>query len=256
MDFTPQPPIALALLDQPVALDSQRVHSMLTERHAGVSFDVQSDATTAVLMIRVGEVVVTVMHVDLPIPEGWEPAARRATVYWSEAPAAFARHRAHLVVSALSNGNDRLQSARCITAVVGALAEIYPECTAVLWDSLVAHQAQTYNEVARAAFLPYPNVPFSLWINFQPFQDNAETVGVLTLGLRLFIGREIEFDGPRAQLKAILEKVEGLTGYLLQPAVSLRDGNTIGVSETERITVRHAESKRFHGIPILAATIQ
>ncbi len=255
MDFTPQVPVAVVILDQPVSLDFQHLRSTLSSRHADVPFDVVSPADADVLMIRTGGHVITVMQVDLPVPGGWEPAAKRAAVHWQDAQAAFARHRAHLVVSALSGAEDHLASARCITAVVGALAEAYPACSGVLWDSVVAHAAATYAIGARNAFSPYPDFPSTLWISLQPFQDNAETVGVLTLGLRNFIGREIELDGPISQLKVMLERTEGLAVYLMQPGVTLRDGDTIGVSGAERITIRHTQSGRFQGLPVLAGTL-
>jgi hypothetical protein len=75
------------------------------------------------------------------------------------------------------------------------------------------------------------------------------------MGLRNFIGREIELQGPASQLELVLATAQGLAGYLIQSGSALRDGDTIGDSETEHIQVRFEESRRFGGLPVISAML-
>jgi Domain of unknown function (DUF4261) len=75
------------------------------------------------------------------------------------------------------------------------------------------------------------------------------------VGLRSFVGREIELEGQASQLKSVLLAARGLAAYLLMSAAPLRDGDTIGASEDERIKVQLKDSDRFGGLPIIAAVM-
>jgi hypothetical protein len=43
--------------------------------------------------------------------------------------------------------------------------------------------------------------------------------------------------------------------YLLQPGITVRDGDTIGHSAAERIELRVVESQRFKGLPVFLARL-
>jgi hypothetical protein len=58
-----------------------------------------------------------------------------------------------------------------------------------------------------------------------------------------------------SQLEALLTTARGVATYLLQDGVELREGETIGASATERIPVRFMESRRFEGLPVIAASL-
>src|SRR5262249_16705532 len=110
---------------------------------------------------------------------------------------------------------------------------------------------QVFADLSRSAFAPYPDFPSGLWVSMHPFQDPDSLVGVLTMGLSNFIGREIELEGEASQLEALLTTAHGVATYLLQDGVELRDGDTVGASATERIPIRFMESRRFEGLPLL-----
>jgi hypothetical protein len=251
-------PTTFVLLDEPVKLDSSALFKSLKARHPDQVIAVPPDdgRNTNATLISISNAVVAVMKFDAALPDGWQSAASRAALYWPEANAVFRRHRAHLVVAALGNSEDRLQIARATAAVVGAIVAAYSACTGVLWDLTVANSGQVVAELSRSAFAPYPDFPSSLWVSMHPFRDpGTPRVGVVTTGLRKFIGREIELEGQASQLKTLLTTAAGLVTYLLQNGADVRDGDTIGGSASERIAVRLTESRRFKDLPVIAASL-
>jgi hypothetical protein len=125
----------------------------------------------------------------------------------------------------------------------------------VLWESLVAHPAARWLEMSRTAFAPYPQFPYHLWVSIHPFRDGVVT-GAITFGLSSFVGREIDLEGVGLDPRTVLDKVAGLAAYLLERGAVVRDGDTIGASETERLQVRHVTSRRVAGLPVLLTTPQ
>jgi len=248
-------PIAFVLLEQPIEPDFRQILLAFKKRHPGISLEMKlgpDGAPMRVPLLQIDGVTIAVMAVETAMPDGWQVLAQRAAAYWSDATAALGRHKAHLIVSAVGAYGDRLKVARCITALLGAIVVAVPNCLGVLWDSVVAHPARNYEKFGLDAFAPFPDMPVSLWVSFHPFQEPGIT-GAVTMGLQRFVDREIEFVAPGKDAVTVLNRMQGLVVYLLQNGAVLGDGDTIGVSVTEHIKVRHLTSQRFSGLPVYAA---
>lgn len=142
-----------------------------------------------------------------------------------------ARHRGHLIVSMLGQNQRPLVAARVITAVIGALIATMPGCCAVVWDGRVARPARLWLDMSRWSFAAFPDYPFTLWIDIQPFQSGTK-IGAVTMGLSAFVGREIEFESSRLTLPMLIDKVAGLAVYLVEHGNVIKDGDTIGQTRT------------------------
>jgi Domain of unknown function (DUF4261) len=197
-----------------------------------------------------GERLVAILSIGAPLPYDANVINRVKRV-WGDAPEAFQSHRAHLSVSLL--GKDRsLEAARILTAVVGAILETVQGAMGVLWNTSIAQPASVWKEASTRSFDPYPDFPMSLWFNINPFQYEAG-VGALTFGLAPFIGCEVEFEGGDLDLAVVVNRVAGLSAYLLEKGDAVKDGDTVGVSDAERIKVHRVNSRRFGGMPVLTA---
>jgi hypothetical protein len=69
------------------------------------------------------------------------------------------------------------------------------------------------------------------------------------------LGCEPVADAQASQFKLILTTANGLVTYLLRHGADIRDGDTIGKSEDERVPVRLMDSQRFIGLPVIAASL-
>lgn len=248
--------IAYIILDTVSAFDPAAVIQVMKTCHPDVSVEPIADSTAPALgtmMLRCAGDPIVVMSMPAPLPrQEWEQASLRASAQWPEAPSVFGAHSAHLVVSTLADSSDRLHTARSIAAVVGGLLAVIPGCRGVLWESLVAHPAEFWREASRDVFAPYPGFPYPLWVSLHPFQDGGK-IGVITFGLSSFIDREIELEPQNQSVPDASNKAAGLAVYLLQHGAVLKDGDTFGAAPSERIHVRHVESRRVPGLAVLHA---
>lgn len=249
-------PSAFILLEEPIALHASKISEALRARYpeqviAGQSPDTDED--TKAIVLSFAGMVVAIMAMDFALPEGGQSAVD-AKLHWPEAETVFSRHRAHIIVAVMGERSSPLQVAQVTTAVVGAVIATHPPCSGVLWALTVANSSQVAAELSSSAFAPYPDYPSALWISMRPFRDQAR-VGVVTMGLQNFVGREIELEGSAAQFEDVLHTAQGLVAYLLQDGVEVKDHDTIGASEHERILLRFLESQRFKGLPVIAASL-
>lgn len=250
--------LAFALFDRPIVLDLATIVDVLRKRHPGIEIDLPPTASGATApVIRCAGQNIVLMVMSMPVPrESWDLPGRRALATWPAALEVLGAHATHVVVSTVGRAEtpaQQLQAARAVTAVTGGLIATIP-AAAVLWDGLVAHSAERWEQLSREAFAGYPRIPFPLWVSIHPFRD-GHVIGAITFGLTPFGGREIEFEGAGADPNEIVTKVAGLIVYVLEHGPVLRDGDTLGAGESDRIRIHHAVSHRVEGLPVLQATV-
>jgi hypothetical protein len=244
------------LLNSPATPDMSAVAKILRARHPDLATTPDDPGEQHVEasspLIRCGSELVAVMSMPAPIPEDTGLWARAATT-WPEGKAVAARHRGHLIVSMLGKNERPLIAARVTTAVIGALIAAMPECCGVVWAARVARPSALWLEMSSRAFAPFPDYPFTLWVDILPFRSDGRG-GAVTVGLSNFVGREIEFRSARLNLSALIDKVAGLAAYLIEHGNVVKDGDTIGASAAERINVRHRNSEIFKDLPVFFCT--
>lgn len=247
--------LALVLLDNPATPDMSAVARILRARHPELATEVaenggaqQAQANSP--LIRCGNEFVAVMSMPARIPDDsglWSRAART----WPESKTVAARHRGHLIVSMLGQSQRPLVAARITTAVIGALIAAMRECCGVVWAGQVARPSDLWLDMSSRSFAPFPDYPFTLWVDILPFRSDRK-IGAITMGLSAFVGREIEFETGRLTLPALIDKVAGLSVYLIEHGNVVKDGDTIGADESERIAVRYRNSDVFGGLPVFS----
>jgi hypothetical protein len=249
--------IAFVLLDQPATLDIEGIARAVRARHPEMPVEVvaasaqNGHGTAQSPLIRCGDDLVTVMNVPAPLPqdpgeEVWERAAKA----WPQARTVAKRHRAHVIVATIGKVASPLRDARVVTAVIGGLLDIVPQCSAVMWAARVVRSATQWKDESRNAFAPYPNYPFLLWIDITAIRTGAG-IDAVTVGLSSFVDREIEFEVGQFNPTNVLNNVAGLAGYLIENGNVVKDGDTFGGSDAERIRIRHAVSTHRRGVPVL-----
>ncbi len=222
----------------------------------------EPDQGEAPLMLVIDDVVMTVMYVDRSLPPGTLDGAIAANRVWKEARQRLAAHRAHAIVGLLQGGNglEAVRNAACfVTAVAAALSSLMPTI-GVYWAS-----GETVNDAAlfrqRAEAIARGTLPLDIWVQLL-WLDGPRTpegqrkFAVITTGLMPFVGREIEFQPAARPPLEVGQRVAGAISYLLQHGPVLKDGDTVGVSQTERIRVRHRDRGQRTGGPIYALTLE
>lgn len=244
--------LAMVLLETPATPDMVALSQAIRARHPELPVEVEGDdaggAREGSPIIRCGKELIAVMAMPAPIPD--DPSLwSRASAIWPQAKAVAARHRGHVIVSVLSKNERPLVIARLTTAVVGALIATMPQCCAVVWNGKVARSSNLWLEESGRSFAPFPDYPSSLWIDILPFRS-AAGIGAVTMGLAAFAEREIQFESHKLPLRTLLEKVDGLSVYLIEHGAVVKDGDTFGGDERERFTVRYKDSDQFGGLPV------
>lgn len=254
----PSRPMVSLALKEPIALDRQRLFTILSSRYK------KTDGTEPLVsiagpLVTVAGVTVAILNVDAPLPDDWQDLAKPGrNLFFPNAQEVCATHRAHLTLGVMGEETDLKRRARVLTAVAGTIAFLYPDqVLAGIWESKVLNSGKFWADSSADAFSPYPKFPVSLWVSLHPFSDEQTGgVGVLSQGLAQFVGRELELLGHGLDVRVVLQRADGLVTYLVEKGPVLKDGSTFGISEKERIAVAFRASTRFGGLPVIAATLE
>lgn len=194
------------------------------------------------LLLELNGVKLAILSIAAPIPEQtWAEATTGVTI-WPEAARAFQLHRSHLIVAGMTVGDthrDAVGAALATTLLTAAFCDDH-RAIAVYWDSSrVACPPQKLIEDAQA-LLAKPDfsfVPTDLWVRLFLTRSDDGRSGAFTVGLLPFAEREIEFKPAAMPLPEVASRVLDLAAYLIRSGPVIGDGDTIGQSATEKLTV-------------------
>lgn len=208
-------------------------------------------------IVDVDGCLITLMFVDQPLPQdAWEISAKRSLT-WPGAAEAMSETEAHIVLALLhgaTNHSAALAGATAISLLSGALATALPVKAVIFTESEAIAQQDDIIAIAKDLG-EHGQIPSTFWMTLElmrsePLPDGSHQAAAITTGLRAFTGREVEFEPSSMQIEELGKRVIGLSGYLMTNGPVLADGDTVGLSPTENIRVRHLAQGQRAGIPI------
>ena len=226
------------LLERPWDLNIDAIASALRSLFPEIgevdSIPGQSDGDDAGVLIIEGATII-VQSVRRPFPlEDLTPPLRPLRA--AGADDAAARHRAHLVISA-GGALPGLEGAEAYAAVVHFVAAACLTITpalAVFWKSGYAlARAETFTTAAN--MLLHGGMPVGTWISFATVVPTGmrpeDGMGMVTYGMRSFIGRELELAPRPCDARVAFQMISAVCRQILNRGTQLTDGSTIHSTE-------------------------
>jgi Domain of unknown function (DUF4261) len=190
-------------------------------------------------LLRLGDTVIAILDFNLPQPLESLEAAFKVNFTWPEARQMIAQYTAHvmLVVMGEQQGfKDATAASHALAMAALALAGMHG-AIAVFWaPSLALLRGKSVASGIEDIQAGRP--PLGLWVAFSPWVDReTRAVGLFTIGLQEFVGREIEMVPRTEPLGFAVQRALSLAEYLLAKGPVVKDGDTIGYSNTERLKI-------------------
>jgi len=233
-------------------LDADSLAEKITRLSAPIGFTVKvlrKGQGVEADVLEVGGAKISVLAKSSPVPAGTMEGAAYASIGWPSAKEAIERHVAHSIVGCADLPKDHEQALHfaVVTTLVTEAVRCLTEGTGVFWSTgQIMVSPETWQKATQS--LLQKNLPVEDWINLFWTKGEGGTLGAVTEGARAFFGMEIEFSPAPLQPADLAGKLYGVVRYLLINGAVLKDGDTLGQSETETIRVRLKEhGKQFEG---------
>jgi hypothetical protein len=220
----------------------------LRGRLAGAKFGGQAateiEVKGGILMFKLGDEIVAVAPMPKPYP--WSDLEGPCATSWmwpkgTSATEAVRPHRKHVLVTLIGGKADPVVRRLMLTQVTG-LAAAVPGVLGVHWpEGTVVHYPPVF--VKMAAAMRDPKVPpLYLWVDFRVVRNPDGTFAMFTTGLEKLGRMEIEIPNIAMGPGELREWSVNIAQYLLEAGDKVKDGDTIGMSATQQIRVRHKPS--------------
>jgi hypothetical protein len=178
----------------------------------------------------------------MPVPYPWSDLQGPCATSWlwprGTSATSVEKHRTHVLVTAIGGNAPPVERRLALTQVVAAAAEL-PGVMGVYWpEGTLVHYPPLFVKMARAATSP-KGPPLYLWVDFRVGRNPDGTSALFTTGLRP-LGR-LEVEVPRIAMPPgeLRDWAVNIAYYLLENGDRVKDGDTIGMSATQKIRIRH-----------------
>lgn len=148
------------------------------------------------------------------------------------------------------DGRSPLEKSKLLTQVTASVLETCPAALGVYWcNATLVIQPELFRDFA-VKILP-AGPPLPIWVDFRIGKNEQGQVSGFTTGLRALGLMELETHNASEPGSELRSRFEGLIYYLLENGPIIKDGDTIGEDQHERIKVVYADSKFGHAEQVL-----
>ena len=201
------------------------------------------------LVGNIGDIMVAVALMPAPIPNNEAVENAKTNYRWPDAVKVAEEHKAHILVSLLGEP-DLIEGAKLYTKIVSALTK-QENCTGinvlgtVLNPDMYRDFTKYYEE---KDMFPVENMIF---IGLYAVEDNK--VSAYTYGMEAFGKKEMEIIASSQNPEDIYYFLQGVADYVITSDVILQDGETIGFSVEQKISITHSKAVAVDGVSVKLA---
>lgn len=227
---------AFALLSK-AAWDKEQFFADLNEEW-GIEVSDENPGDDKVVYVDVEGFRLIVAMMPMAVPNGEAEHYAKANYMWKDAENIVARHKAHLIVTVLGEG-DMLKRANVFVKICSSLLNqdnavaLYSE-GAVYSPEMFRDFSGVLKDDSLSGEVPILNL---VWFGIY---GDGKISGVYTYGMRRLGKEEIEVYVPQkmADLNQIRSFLVSVAAYVIGEDVILRDGETIGFSAEQKLPIK------------------
>jgi len=198
--------------------------------------DIEGDDHSAVF--KADGVLVAMALIPMQIPWSDIESVAAHTYNWPAAAEDLKAHNAHVIVSIMGSEGSTLRRSIILTKVLAAMLSTS--------GALGVYQGAQTLLISKAQYLPPAealkegNMPFVLWIYFGIIQS-PEGNSVYTYGLNVFDKQEMEILNSPLDMEDVYRFMLNICAYVLRKDITLKDGETLGYTENQKVKIRSSE---------------
>ena len=221
--------LGLVLLNE-AKWDSEKFKSDL-EAEWGIKAEV-SEGESDTLVWEEGGMMATVGFIPSPVPGGEAEENASSNYLWPEAVETVKKHSAFLTVAVLPREKRAAQAGELFVKMCDAC--LMQEGVLGLYSCGTVFNPEFYREAA--SVMKDGDVPYLNWVHFGLYRM-GDILNGYTYGLSAFGKDEIEVVGYEADPVDLRNFLMDISVYVLSNDVVLLDGETIGFSEKQRLSI-------------------
>lgn len=189
----------------------------------------------------------TIMFAPMQAPLPWSdlegPCA--TSILWKNAEEEVKRHSDHMILTVMDEELSPVEISTLLTQATAAVLSTCSNALGVYWGNATLLVPKDLFCDFATKILP-EGPPLHIWIDFRIGPDDNETSTGFTTGLAALDLMEIEAIKAPEACSSLRDRLSALADYLLSNGLVIKDGDTVGGDEEERIKVAYKKSMFGH----------
>lgn len=204
--------------------------------------DHEADDKTAVLGI--GDYNIAIATIPAAIPEGEVEKAAAYNYFWEKGAEATSKHKGHIILSIMNAGKNAVQENLLYSKIVSAVMNNSQSIGIYIGSRALVLKKDFYQD--NVELMSEEDLPLFNWIYFGLRTENGKQ-SVYTYGLADFGKQEMEIIDSENSTEELSEMMFSLAHYVTASDVTLKDGETIGLSAEQKLEITESEGKFVDG---------
>ena len=212
-------------------------------RHYGLSIH-EPTGGNASFVFKVDGEMTAIAHMAIPIPSGDIEGTAQYAYNWQTALADVKDHRSHLIVSLMQGVQGQVTRFKIFTKVLCSLLRTTNAIGIYKGNQSLMIPKDDY--LSEAELMGDEYLPVNLWIYFG-LRSTDKGNSAYTYGLKEFNKIEIEVVNSSRSLEDLRSFLFHIAHYVLRHDVTFQEGQTVGGSQEERISVKYSKGQLVEG---------
>ena len=207
--------------------------------------DVQDEVKDNAIVFHADDMVVACSLMPSPIPDNEAETFAANNIMWKDGAAEAAKHQAHVMV-AVMNKFDAMDQAELFAKVACCLLKL--DNAIGIYKNPTVYEKQFYVDFAETIKKGEMPVPILVYTGMYLGKDG---LCAFTQGMKYFGKDEMEIVNSKQQPDKLISFMFSIEEYVLSEDVELKDGETIGFTEEQKLPISVGE-----GVSITGTTVK
>ena len=201
------------------------------------------------LVGNIGDIMVAVALMPAPIPNNEAVEKAKINYKWKDAVKVAEEHKAHILVSLLGEP-DLVEGAKLYTKIISALTK-QENCTGLYVTKTVLNP-DMYRDFTEY-YVENDMFPVENTIFIGVYKTDNGEINAYTYGMETFGKKEMEVINSLEQPKDIYNLLQAIADYVITSDVILQDGETIGFTAEQKISISQSKGVAVNGTTLKLA---
>ncbi|PZR16852.1 MAG: hypothetical protein DI539_17500 [Flavobacterium psychrophilum] len=236
--------LGMALLNDTQKVHFKKITDELKYKYELNITEQNYDEEKGVGVIGLKNSQISIAMIDLPIPGDELEFPSQIAYLWPEAKDLTPKHKAHIIISVSSPDDTKLNMFKTFTKAASSILANTNSLGIYLGSQTLVLSTDFYIEGAKS--MTDDDLPLMNWIYFGLREEDGKHSGY-TYGLKEFGFNEIEILNSSYPVEDIQGMLFNISHYIIQGNVTLNDGETIGLTEDQKIKIKKSKGVQLDG---------
>lgn len=234
--------LGMILLEESNSLKIKNVVKELREKWKLKVDDKERGEDASVLEIEGYKIALG--NMDLPIPGDEIKTTAEYNYFWKNGVEEATKHKGHIILSILNAGINPIKENLLFSKVASSIINNSKAIGAYIGSRTLLLKKDFYQYNVEE--MSEDNLPLYIWIYFGMRNEDGK-YSVYTYGLSDFNKKEMEIIHSIHPLSELSEMMFNLVHYVIASDVTLKNGETIGMSAEQKLKITESKGKYLDG---------